>query len=163
MGSKILHFIDINGLPLFCRESRVFNLGTGKFCAIFLPSGRDITFSDRREKNLRKFSRQFPTRPNEKWNPINGVADLMLHYDFDLLSKWNIYYKRGCEEYKVGFSKQRILQEPKFNYNSVNKVNFFFNNSFALLPSCECFSVSSTQALSKSKKRKILQVSACNI
>jgi hypothetical protein len=69
-GKRLLLFV---GSCLFknpVRESRVFNLGTGKFCAIFLPSGqaqrgRDIIFSDpfglvRREKNLRKFSRQFP-------------------------------------------------------------------------------------------------------
>jgi hypothetical protein len=77
-------------------------------------------FSSNRMVHATKAGDEIPHYVN-----INGIANLMETYDFDLLSKLNIYYNRGCDEDMPELSKNKILQELKFNYNEFDKLDFF--------------------------------------
>ena len=64
---------------------------------------------------------RYDHRNNEYGIEIPTIINLALAYDYDLITKYHIYYARGCDNIKPEFSKNKILQELSTRYNNIDK------------------------------------------
>jgi hypothetical protein len=55
---------------------------------------------------------------------IETILNLMYAYDYDLITKYYIYFNRGCDKIRQNFSKKKILQELDMYHSNIDKTNY---------------------------------------